>query len=121
MKVNFNAALKDLDGKEMTVPSKFRINPDTGQPFMGEDGQPLATKSESVKLGTICVNVLMANKRDEQLDGEEKLSRYILASKIKQATASIDVTAEEVAKIKKMVGEFMSTMIVGSVYQQLEK
>jgi len=121
MKVNFNASLKDLDGTEMTVPSKFRINPDTGQPFMGEDGQPIVLKSESVKLSVVCVNALMGNKKDENLEGEEKLSRFILASKIKQAKAPLEVTAEEVVKIKKLVGEFMSTLIVGAVYQQFEK
>lgn len=121
MKINFNAILKDIDGKDMTVPVKFKIHPETGQEFKGEDGQPLVLKSESVKLSTVCVNALMANKRDETLSGEEKLSRYILASKIKQAKGTLEVTAEEVVKIKKLVGEFMSTLIVGAVYQQFEK
>lgn len=120
MKIDFDKQLKDLDGKGLTTPVKFKLDPKTGQAILGEDGQPIVSRSEPVKLSVVCINALMANKRDEQISGTEKVSRYLLAARIKQAKTPINIDAEEVVKIKELVGEFMSTLIAGAAYQILE-
>ena len=95
MRVDFSKVLTDLDGKEL------------------EEGK------KKVTLKQVCVNALMAVDQKENIDGTEKLKRYQLATKINKGT--MDVSVEEVAKIKELVGKYFSTIIVGQVYELLEK
>jgi len=54
----------------------------------------------------------------ENIDGNEKYARYKLASKINETSdQEIELTVEEVAKLKKLVGEAFPTMVCGQIYQ----
>lgn len=100
MKVNFDTTLLTLDGK--VVKSDV-------------DG-----KKVSATLKSICVNVLMvSNPREKDLGGEEKLKRYELARKI-NAGGEIEVSAEDVALLKELVGYLYGPLVVGNVYSLFE-
>ena len=96
MKINFSQSVHSIDGK----------------PFM-ENEKPLT-------LGTFCWTALLANYQDEQnLAGEEKFKRFNLASKL-YGMDEVDLTAEDIAKIKACVGKFHGPAVVGPVYNALE-
>jgi len=120
MKIDFNQELKDVEGKSLSTPTKYKINDRTGELSIGDDGQYIILEKSPIKLSTICINALMSNKQNEDISGEEKVSRYILASKIKQSKGLCEVSSEEIVKIKQLIGTFMSTMIVGASFNLLE-
>ena len=97
MKTNFNQTLKELDGK----------------PMKGEKG-------EEVKLSLPSINSLLATPTNEILEPVEKIVRYGIAQKISRAKGPVELTIEEVAKIKELVGKYMPTVVMGSVYEILE-
>lgn len=98
MKRDFNQELKGIPGS---------INPDA-------DGR-------YPTLGAIAVGALLAPFQDEaNLPGEEKLSRYKLAERVSQGGVQ-EVSAEEVALIKKLVAKGHVIAIVGPAYEALER
>lgn len=119
MKIDFNQSLSGLDGEPLKDPKKYKLN-QFGQLAIGEDGLAIVLEYEPVTLSKICCEALMGNKPNEEISGDEKLSRYILAMKIRQAKGLCEVTADEIVKIKKLVGEFMKTLVVGAAFELLE-
>ena len=96
MKINFDQALKALDG------------------------QPIMNETQQVTLKTVTVNSLLALFQDEQnLSGEEKAKRYVLATRI-YANPDIDLVAEEIALIKKLIGKMYAPLIVGQCFNILD-
>jgi hypothetical protein len=94
---------------------------DFTQPLSGLDDEPIKDEtSKDVLLSTPCINSLLATSQNEQTEPVEKLARWVLAQKITKATAPIDLTIEEVAKIKDLTGKYMPILIMGSVWQILE-
>jgi hypothetical protein len=72
-------------------------------------------------LGAVAVGALLANFQDEaSLAGEEKLRRYKLAERISQGGAQ-EVSAEEIALIKKQIAKAHAIAIVGPAYEALEQ
>ncbi len=99
MKVNVMRDLKGFDGEVL-------IDSNSKQPF---------------KLKTIIVNALLGNfPGEENLIGEEKLKRYMLAEKVYKTEAEVELIAEEASLIKLLVGKMYVTVIVGAVYLMLE-
>lgn len=87
----------------------------------GLDDKPIKDEKDAdVLLSTPCVNSLLATSQNEQLEPVEKLARWILAQKITQAKGPIELTIEEVAKIKDLTGKYMPTLVMGSIWQILE-
>lgn len=69
----------------------------------------------------VCIEALMAQFEDERnLSGEEKLKRFELALKIKQAVDPAEFTAEEIALMKKLIGKGYGPLIVGQTWKMLE-
>ncbi len=87
------------------------------------DGEPIKNQEKKdVTLLDACVNSLLS-MTNENIDGVEKLARYKLAQKISDSEgeeASVEVTVEEISKIKKLVGMVQGPLTVGPVYQLLE-
>jgi hypothetical protein len=72
-------------------------------------------------LGAVTVGALLANFQDEaSLPGDEKLRRYKLAERISQGGLQ-EVSAEEVALIKKLIAKAHAIAIVGPAYEALEQ
>jgi hypothetical protein len=87
-----------------------------GTPFTDQAGKPLATT-----LGTIAETALLASYPDEQatITGEDKVKRFVLATKIHEAKGAA-LTADEVALIKKLIGKSYNALIVGKSWQLLD-
>ena len=80
MKIDFNSLVIAIDGK---------LIPETNDP-----------NSTPARLGTICVNALLAVDPNENIDGIEKFNRYNLAKKINDSmpgSETIDVSVEDIA------------------------
>jgi hypothetical protein len=92
MKINFNQIIKTIKGEEI----------------------------KDLTLKSVSVEALLATFNDEQsLSGEEKAKRYLLATRI-YANDELDLTVEEVAKIKQLVGKGYGPLIVGQAWEMLE-
>lgn len=98
MKIDLRYELKDINGNVYT-----------------NENQVAAT------LKSILIGALLAVYRgEENLSGEEKFARWNLAVRINDADEAVDMTVEEVAKVKTLIGKAYNTVIVGQVWQQLE-
>ena len=99
MKIDFNKVLKDIKGMPMVQ-------------------QGTKTPSD---LRYVSVEALLATYQNElDISGEEKLKRYTLATKVQDSNGACDVTIEEVALIKELIGKCFSPLTVGRSYALLE-
>lgn len=72
-------------------------------------------------LGAVCISALMGVYQDEQsLSGEDKFKRYKLAERI-NAGGILEVSAEDIALLKKLIGKNWSAAVVGPAYEALER
>ena len=100
MKIKVNQVLKDLKGEDLKAG--------------GED------KEKGLELKVICTNALLSDNAEiEKIDGNEKMTRFLLAEKIQKAN-ELDLTVEEITKIKKVIGLFYGPLLVGRAYNALE-
>lgn len=84
-----------------------------GAKLVDGEGKPLTT-------GSVSVNALMGQYPDEQgLTGDEKFKRYQLAARIADGDV-LEVSAEEVALLKRLIGKGYLPMVVGPAYLALE-
>lgn len=90
-----------------------------GKPYVDKEGKP-----EKTTLGSICEQALLANYPDEDATaakgdgleiGKEKARRYRLALKIRDGKA-VELGAEEVLLLKRLVAKSFTTYIVGRVW-----
>lgn len=101
MKIDFSQQLKDLDGDVIIDDSK-------------------KDKPITLTLGKIAIGALTASYVDEpNLSGEDKLTRYQIAMKIKEG-GEVDLTIEEISEVKKLIGKYGAVLIVGQAYQMIE-
>ena len=99
--IDFSTALKGIDGKALKE--------------NGPDG-----KEREVSLSVVCTNALLMPFPDERnIDGAEKVKRFTLAMKVTDAK-KLHLEAEEVAKIKDLVGKAFPPLIVGRAYELLD-
>jgi len=85
-------------------------------------GENLKDGKVDIELKAVCVNALLSEtpeKEGGKVDGNEKMKRFLLAEKIEKAK-ELDLKAEEIAKIKAIVGGSFAPLIVGRVYNALE-
>lgn len=107
MRRNFDQPILDLWGKEV-------------KPQNPQTGEYLADKP-SLTLTTVVLNAVLGSYEDERaLTGKEKAERMQLALKINKNPKEVDLTAEQLAKIKELVGKAYGTLIVGRAYELLE-
>lgn len=72
-----------------------------------ENGQP-------VKIQNLIVSALMAPRQEDT--PEQKLTDFRLAERV-QTGEEADYSAEELARIKLVVGKFFAPLVVGRVYE----
>lgn len=104
MKRNFDFVFKNLNGTEL------------------KDGDAaVAGLDAALSIKTAAVNSLMSTfEADRNLSGDEKLKRYQLAVKI-NGGGEVDLTAEEIALLKLLIGRAYPPLVVGQAYLLLEK
>jgi len=72
-------------------------------------------------LGAVCIGALMGVYGDEQaLSGDEKFKRYKLAERI-SAGGVQEVSVEDVALLKKLIGKNWPPAVLGPAYEALEQ
>lgn len=82
-------------------------------------GEPLPENVGTLR--AVCVGALLGVYADEQsLGGEEKFRRYQLAERV-NAGGVQEVSAEEVALLKKLVGKNWPPAVLGPAYEALER
>ena len=84
------------------------------------EGEVLTDKNKEVTLGHVLVESLMANYNNEILTGQEKFQRYELAVKVHPTMKVADITVEEAALLKDLVGKAYGPAVVGPVYGLFE-
>lgn len=99
MKINFDGCLKNIKGEVLKEKDAKGIE-------------------SSVLVKEICVNALLMN--EEKVEGTDKMKRFVLAKKI-QAGGEIGLTAEEIVLVKEMVGKFYSPLVVGQIFELLDR
>lgn len=99
MKINVNQNLKAMNGETL----------------MDNDGKGNAVEAI---LKTAIVNALLSPVQQET--GIDKVKKYELAKRIYESD-EIDLKAEEITLIKNRIGELFSPIIVGQVFEMLEK
>ena len=116
MKVDFKKKLKALDGRPLVDEGVPEID-ETGNPKKNAEGDILL-KHSFVTAKSISINALMSFGPQDKTSGKEKLERYQLGVKINNGDD--EFTVEEIALVKKLVGEFFGPLIVGQVWEMLE-
>lgn len=96
MKINFDTLITDLKG------------------------EPIKENGKDFTLGDAAQVALLSPYADERdLDGKAKVERFMVAT-----TAALggeqDVTAEDVALIKKLIGKAYGPLVVGRAYEIIE-
>lgn len=99
MKINLNAKFETIKG----------------EPFH-ENGD----KTKVFSLKEILMKTILLDIPDEKLNGEAKFKRYGIANRLNAATDSIEMTAEEVAAIKKTAGLAWGVECCGALYTAIE-
>lgn len=87
---------------------------------LGTDTPLKDGKDEDFTLAKCAIEALMAVFPDErELSGDDKVKRYKLASLIHKG-GLVEITAEELSLLKRLIGKFYSPLIVGQAYAMLE-
>lgn len=94
MKVNFDLALTDFDGNDLTE------------------------KNETFRLKRAAIEALMVMFPEERDEGEHKYKRFDLASRVHKGGEQ-EVTPEEAALIKQRIGKLYGPAVVGPAYKLL--
>lgn len=97
MNVQLDQILNDLDNKPLKD---------------GPEGLPLTLKK-------VCVGALLAASPRENPEGSEKYRRWELGHRLSPVN-SLELTAEEISTLKKLIGEAWTTAVVGPAWLALE-
>ena len=97
MKVKLNGHIQDLNGEK----------------FCEDDGKTYLT------IGSACIFAILQANIDSKTPAEEKFKRYQLAQKL-YGQSEVELTIDEVAKLKEWVGIAYSPMVMGRIYDYLE-
>ena len=103
--VNFNSPICGMDDEEIQSTN--------------EDGL-----IETLRLGDVCINALMATLPDDNADGIQKLRRFTLAKKIKGKVGEdyqlIHINSKSKTLILDMAAKVYSSLIYGRLHEALE-
>jgi len=94
MKYELNTKLLNLDGTEIKTP---------------EGG--------AVTFKTVAIACLV---QAQDREAEDKVAAFRLAVKLECATATVELEAEEVTRLKRLIGAAMPVVIVGRMFNLLE-
>jgi len=97
MKIDISQKMKDINDKDI-------INP--------QNNQAMTLKSIAIEA------LLFPKEKDTE---KEKYDKYDLYKKLKEVKKEVDLKVEEVAKIKKLIGEVKPPLIMGQAWDMLEK
>ena len=79
-------------------------------------GEDLKEQETIITLKDVCANALLAN--EEKMEGRIKLENWNLAQEIYKG-GEIELSSEDIVKIKNLIGKFYPTLIAGQVLKIL--
>ena len=110
MKINFNKRLAGFDNKDVEVKSDDK-----------DEIEDKNKKPEYLLIKDVVVNILSANYKDDiKTKPEEKLTRFELAIKIKNADSAVELTVEEATLIKKLAAKGGTILAYGRICELIE-
>lgn len=97
---------------------------DVSKKLTAFDGQVLLdkdAKGEVIEVTSkiVVVNSLLVPVKTD--DGVAKVKKYELAKKVFQAEQEVELTVEEAALIKERIADSYGVLVVGQVWEQLER
>ena len=95
MKINFTVVLKNLKG------------------------ETLKDKDKDLTLKDVSANALLGNYKEE-IDGSEKLKRFLLATRIYESKDEIELENDDVKLVKDMIAKGYSTVVTARAWQILD-
>jgi hypothetical protein len=93
---------------------------DPHAPLLELDGRTVITDGKGTDF-TFRHIARIALTNNDEADGEAKYKHYCLAQKIEHANGAVDLAAEEVATLKRLVGKHMPVVIVGRMWELLDQ
>ena len=105
------------------------LGTDFNLPVLDMNDEPIQTEGEdslieTLRLGDVCVNALMATLQDDNSDGIQKLKRFNLARKIKgrvdEDYQAVQINSKQKTLVLDMAAKVYSTMIYGRLHEALE-
>lgn len=93
---------------------------DFSKEILSLDGTAIKDGAKDLTLCNVATTALLAPERGEELSGNEKMKRFLLAERIYQADGEVKVSAEEVVLLKTLIAKHFSALIVGRSYRLLE-
>jgi hypothetical protein len=81
-------------------------------------GEELTEGNNPINLKDVITGALLMP--EEATDGKEKAARYFMAQRVENSGDNWETTAEEITKVKELVGKFYTPIIVGQAYEILE-
>ena len=92
---------------------------DFSQKLIGLDDLQMKAGGKGLTLRSVSIDALTAVMQNQKLEGAESFERYQLALKLKDG-GMVELRSEEIAKIKKLVGEVFGPAVVGPAFTLLE-
>lgn len=90
-----------------------------GQELKTFDGETIKLNDKAMTLRVASVEVLLTLREND--NGNDKAENYSLAMKIHQSNGQLDLTTDEIVKVKKRIGDSdMPAMVVGQCWEMLE-
>ena len=112
MRIDWSQKILDENDEELSEPIFSNVMDKAGRrPFL---------RSESVTLGFLASRALLNEGEKERLTGEDRNSRGLLALKIKHEPES-DINIEDLALVKRLIGEKSSGIAVTRAWIMLEE
>ena len=84
-----------------------------GETLRDESGNPIL-------LRWTLEECLIASYGNEDIDGKEKMKRFLLCRRIVDAKDETELKAEEIAKLKELIAKRFPTLLVGIVWNILD-
>lgn len=101
---------------------------DLTHPILDLSNNPIVENNAPVTLCTLSLSALMMPHQDELpghgqpgLTGKQKADRYALAMKINANPSKVDLTIEQMALLKELIGKGFGPLAVGRAYELLEQ
>jgi len=91
------------------------------QKIMSVDGIKALSNQETkcdMTLKDVCINSILQPEKDDT--GIQKMEAYELFVKLRNCQTEIELTAEEIAQIKKKIGLIYMPLILGQAFNMLE-
>ncbi len=90
-------------------------------PLMNLKGSaPLKREGDDLTMQQIIAESLVLHDPNERIDGTEKAKRFLLAMRV-QKEVDPELKSGDIELIKKVIGAFQGPLVVGQVFEVLDK